>query len=175
MSIEQDYQKRVNTRSDINELMPVIREYASKCNVVAEFGVRSGNSTCAILAGLQDGGGLELHSYDKNKAGCSFDTVKWKFTQADTSTLEGIPYCEMLFIDTLHTAKQVEAELKHAASVSGWILFHDTMLFGDKGEGRDGGYGITHAIYDFLAKEHKNWRVKEHYPHNNGLLVLQRL
>lgn len=173
MSIQQDYEHRCNQRSDINELMPILNGYAQKSNVVVEFGVRTGNSTCAFLAGLPKGG--ELHSFDINKPQCGFDDPRWTFTQADTGKLESIPICTTLFIDTLHTADQVRAELAHADNVQKWILFHDTMLFGDKGEGREGGYGITHAIYEFLARNSKNWRVKEHYPHNNGLLVLERI
>lgn len=165
-----DYKARCKQQSDINELMPVLFNYAKKSSVIVEFGVRSGNSTCAFLAGL-DGSRGKLYSYDIEEPKCKFTDHKWSFSIQDTSKLDEIPNCDLFFIDTLHTADQVTAELKHSGSVKRFILLHDTMLFGDKGEG--GGYGITHAIYCFL-RDNPDWRIKDHLPHNNGLLILER-
>lgn len=174
MSIQKDYESRCAVPSDINELMPVLYDYATQSNVVVEFGVRTGNSTAAFLAGLEKSDGF-LYSYDIKQPQCGFDSGWWEFTQADTGKLDAIPECDTLFIDTLHTAAQVEAELRQAKYVRKWILLHDTMLFGDKGEGQGGGFGITHAIYCFLRDNHGAWRIKDHLPHNNGLLILERL
>lgn len=172
MSIQTDYESRCARVSDINELMPVLYEYAAKAEVVVEFGVRSGNSTAAFLAGVENSQGF-VYSYDIDRPKCSFESGWWEFTQADTSKLDAIPECDLFFIDTLHTCDQVEAELKHARWCKKWIMLHDTVLFGDKGEKSQ--LGITHAIYQFLRDNHDTWKIRQHYHHNNGLLILERI
>ena len=176
MSLKTDYEERCARQSDINQQMPKLYELAQQCDVVCEFGVRTGNSTAALLYGLQPGG--TLHSFDINPTHFTpplpSEGVTWHFHQCDTSAIDEIPWCNMLFIDTLHTSWQVERELKHAGKVKKWIAFHDTMLFGDKGESPGGGHGITHAIYSFLIENDENWRIVYHNPENCGLLVLER-
>lgn len=44
---------------DINEHMPTLRKYASKCGVVAEMGVRSVVATYAFMKGLEESGTAE--------------------------------------------------------------------------------------------------------------------
>lgn len=174
--IERLFQERKAQPSDIWQHMDRLSGLALGCVNVVEFGVRSGNSTVSLLAGLDTYGGT-LHSYDINPAGLEIpkmEKAEWRFTQANTATLEEIPSCDGLFIDTLHTAAQVEAELKHAHSVSDWIAFHDTVLFGTRDEGTNAEIGICHAILEFLAAN-PDWRPSAHYPENCGLLVLRRV
>ena len=161
---------------DIYQHLPTLAHIAQSCESIVEFGVRTGNSTCAFLYGLETGKGGTLHSFDLNATSLNppvLEKTKWKFTQANTAQLADIPECDVLFIDTLHTAEQVNAELRHANRVKRFILLHDTVTFGDFGEGDRNKLGITSAIYDFLA-ENRGWRVVHHYPNNNGLLVLGR-
>lgn len=175
--IEGDFVHRASTPSDINEHLPVLRALAAECGTVVEFGVRTGNSTCALLAGLHDRGREStLISYDKNQPSCQFGRVPrvhWIFQQADTAHLPEIPLCDMLFIDTLHTFSQVKEELRHAGQVGRYLVFHDTVLFGFKDEQPGQGPGIMQAILAFLAWG--KWRVSASYPNNNGLLVLERV
>jgi hypothetical protein len=103
-----------------------------------------------------------------------------------------------MFVDTLHTYDQVKAELERQVN-SVWpkvIAFHDTVLYGDVGDGPmtpDGTppEGINRAIEEFRA-DNPQWRVKyehsyipftnqlrpftvaEHHDHGCGLLVLER-
>jgi hypothetical protein len=176
--IENDYKERMAGRSgshlDINEHLETLSVYASKCRSIVEFGTRTGNSTVALLHGLESQGNGILHSFDINdtpyKPPSDLNAI-WKFTKADTSLLEDIPICDMLFIDTLHTADQVRAELKFAYKCNKYIFLHDTVTFGDKGE--NGQDGITRAIYEFLA-DNTEWRVMQHWSNNNGLLGLVR-
>lgn len=51
LELEQTYQSVVNTPSDINELLPILRQYTENCDVVLEAGVRWVVSTWAFLAG----------------------------------------------------------------------------------------------------------------------------
>lgn len=173
--IENLFNERRAQPSDIWQHMERLKALAIGCIRVAEFGVRSGNSTVSLLAGLDVYGG-ELFSYDINPAGLQIPTMEraaWTFTQANTAELTEIPECDGLFIDTLHTAAQVAAELKHAHRVADWIAFHDTVLFGTRDEDTGAEIGICHPIWEFLAANHE-WRPAAHYPENCGLLVLRR-
>lgn len=174
--IDQLYAERVANRSDINEHMPYLRALAEKCSDVAEFGVRSGNSTVAFLAGLPEGS--NLYSYDLNHP--SFEApevagVTWAFSPCDTGKLTQIPRVDMLFIDTLHTCAQVELELAHTSRVHRWLVFHDTVLFGSADEHPGTGPGIMHAILSWMTTEDgRRWQVADHRSNNCGLLTLER-
>ena len=49
--IVDEYEKKCNTSSDINELLPILKEYAQGCSHVTELGTRGVRSTWALLAG----------------------------------------------------------------------------------------------------------------------------
>ena len=166
--------------SDINQHLPILFTLAQQCQTIVEFGVRSGNSTCAFLAGLSTRPEkTALYSYDiENYIGqiLRYDPPTaqrafWFFSQEDTTKLATIPNCDLLFIDTLHTHNQVVLELRHAPAVSRWIVLHDTELFGIQGE--RGEPGIRSAIRQFLERNH-NWRVLYEYRHNCGLMILEK-
>lgn len=182
MSIEELYATRVGTKSDISEHMDTLRSMAAECLDVVEFGIRSGNSTVAFLAGLGDAASVKrqaytLTSYDITKPEGAFPEpmcVAHIIREADTSKLQEIPECDLLFIDTLHTYEQVKAELEHACRVRRWIVFHDTVLFAWNDEHTGKLPGIDQAIFEFLAAEWQDWHVHSHRPNNCGLLILER-
>lgn len=162
--------------ADILQHMPLLRLLASQCDHVTEFGVRTGNSTVAFLAGLAGRKGV-LHSYDIGPPLFVLPRalpVTWEFNEADTSQLPSIPFTDMLFLDTLHTYDQVRAELVHARQVLKYLVFHDTVLNGEHGEG--GQPGILRAIGEFLESQQPAglWRVMCHMRNSNGLMVLER-
>jgi hypothetical protein len=177
MNIQEEFEHRCSVSSgghaDMRPHMHQLRDLAAECTTACEFGVRSGNSTAAILAGLAKNGGGKLWSFDMNPPQCAFPEtggVQWVFEQANTATLPVIPPCDLLFIDTLHTGPQVAAELQHARSVRRYIAFHDVVMFGWQGEGGD---GILPAIFDFLAEDDQ-WKVHAFFPSTWGMLVLRR-
>jgi hypothetical protein len=176
MNVSNTFEQRSAAPSDIQSHLPALRALAARCSHVTEFGVRKGNSTIAFLAGLADRGGGVLLSYDI--AAARFEPpelppgVEWKFTRADTSQLREIDTTDLLFIDTLHTADQVRAELRHAPRVLDRIVLHDTVLFAGQGE-RDS-LGIAPAIFEFLAAHPSEWCVESHSSNSCGLLVLAR-
>ena len=184
MHLNDLYAQRAATPSDISEHMPVLRALASECGHVTEFGTRHGNSTVALLAGLADGAGLEgtLVSYDIDP-GCAHaiphgteGLPNWQFHGlADTGQLVVIEETDMLFIDTLHDAAHVARELVHAISVRRFLVFHDTVTFGVADETTGQPPGILQPIWEFLASHEgaRYWRVRDHFPNNNGLLVLE--
>lgn len=180
MTIEEIYQQKRNTPSDINCLLEYLKEYAGKCDFITEFGVRDPTSTYAFLA-----------AYPKRLT--SYDIIKhenvWKAERYDNfefilgSTLEvEIEETDMLFIDTHHTAQQVANELAlHADKVRKYIGFHDWFTFRNRDESayKDQpqevygiGPGIGVAIDDFLAKG--TFRKVFETDINNGLLIIER-
>lgn len=167
------YEQLVNTPSDINEHLELLRNLALTHENVVEFGVRYGTSTVALLAGRP----RRLTSYDiriqVDRA--MFEEVvdpRTTFQLYEADTLEvNIPECDFLFIDTLHTGAQVSAELfRHAPQVHKTIALHDTVTFGQVGE--DGGPGLMLGLENFLA-DNVAWKVFKHYENNNGLMILK--
>lgn len=162
---------------DISEHMDTLKNYAEKSNIVVEMGVRTGNSTVALLLGRPQ----KLISYDiaisaqakgveamaKNE-GINFELIEANVLDVD------IPECDLLFIDTLHTSEQLWKELtRHADKAKKWIIMHDTETFGVNGE-IPGTQGLLYALHDYLDKN-KHWKIKEQFKNNNGLTVLERL
>lgn len=161
--------------SDMQPHLRQLRALAAQCNHCTEFGVRTGNSTVALLAGLKDRGGGFLRSYDVNDPHNDFPHISYvdhKFTKADTSKLQEIEPTDLLFIDTVHNAAQVRAELAHARQVRQFIVFHDVIEWGWRPE--NGAEGILPAIFEFLAQQACFWHVFDLYPSRWGMLVLRR-
>lgn len=133
-------------------------------------------STAAILAGRPK---LTV-SYDLNESpharnlgtAAKKEGLNYEFYIGDSTKIE-IPECDLLFIDTKHTADHCYTELqKHHKKVRKWIAFHDTEIFGDKGE--DGSPGLRHAIARFLD-ENPEWFTIKHYPNNHGFTVISKV
>lgn len=169
--------------SDIYKHIPKLREYAEKCETVTEFGVRWVVSTWAFIAAKPK----KLRCYDIIKD-IEVDRAQRvaiengvDFTFVLGSTLEvDIEETDLLFIDTLHTYKQLNGELaRHADKVKRFILLHDTIVYARHGMGPEHGgdtepKGLQDALDEFLA-QHKEWRVAAEYKYNNGLTALERV
>jgi hypothetical protein len=180
---------------DINEHLPTLKEYSSKCEVVTEMGTRFAISTLALILGKPK----KVKSIDLNyhffkpyenetnefAKNCNCD---FEFILGDVLSIE-IDETDLLFIDTLHTYNQLSKELdKHEIKVKKWIILHDTVTFGytDEDFYQNGQIspkisnekvikrGLYTAMMDFLDRN-KNWVIKEHYTNNNGLTVLERV
>lgn len=169
-----EFVKACETVSDINEHLPLLYSLAMECNSVIEMGVRTGMSTRAFMLSsaklrsydieLNDGV-MQLFTHAK-QVGKDVEYIK-----ADTLNLE-IDECDMLFIDTLHTYKQLSEELKiHGNKAKKYLIFHDTWYFGARGE--HGDIGLLAAIIQFMI-ENPHWKFKIHRVNNNGLTVLER-
>lgn len=162
-------QLAADTTCDIGEHLETLKSYSAKCDRVVEFGVRTGNSTLALLAGQP----VTLISYDIEPfTGENFELImnaednftEFYFEQASTLDIT-IEECDMLFIDTEHTYKQLRAELeKHGNKASKFIIFHDTVAFG---------YELLPAINEFI-EENPHWYIAANYYNNNGLMILER-
>lgn len=178
--IKEKYYELCNTKSDINEHLPTLLKYASKCDHITEFGVRDIVSTYALLLGMPS----KMISYDINQ--CPVDKlndiyhsvegfIDFQFKIGNTLEVE-IEETNLLFIDTLHNYNQLSEELKlHGNKANKYIIFHDTTSYEWYGESYDGipRKGIWPAIEEFLAKNN-HWKIEERFKNNNGLTVLSR-
>lgn len=186
MNIEQLNQlieKLSNTPSDINEHLKTLSVYASKSESIIEFGVRGIVSTWSLLLGQPK----IMKSYDivhPSKHASNIDDVyqtannigvDYEFILGNTLEVN-IPECDLLFIDTIHRYSQLKQELeKHHTKVKKYIIFHDTVSFGDIDEFPEDPHsakqGLLLAINEFLDQNNK-WYILENFKNNNGLMIL---
>jgi hypothetical protein len=185
----------------------VLRELAAGKRVL-ELGVCFGMSTAILLSARPSRMvSVDIRPFVLREsfaaAACEID-AHWLFVQCDSRSPNIPPDWELMhdvefmFVDTLHTYDQVRAELSQhvGPEYPKVIAFHDTVLYGDVGDGPmnpDGipSEGINRAIEEFRA-DNPEWRVKyehsyipftkqlrpftvaEHHDHGCGLLVLER-
>ena len=178
LNLEEKYKELCNTPSDINEHLPKLREIGEKVSHITEFGVRGGVSTTSLLASNPK----KLICYDMNPIPNSLyelaeqTDVDFRFIQ--TNVLHTyIEPTEFLFIDTLHTYEQLSQELYlHSSKVSKYIAFHDTELFGLRGENYEGKFveGLRKAINEFL-QVNPQWKQVYQTSINNGLTIIEKL
>lgn len=163
-----------NTKSDINEHLPTLRDLASECESVVEMGVRYCVSTWAFIEGLKPNTALvsidikHPSKYNGDLAAvekaCKNKGITFKFYEASTLEID-IPEVDMLFIDTDHTYAQLKGELtRHGNKAKKYLVFHDTVSCETE---------LMPAIEEFM-KENKKWKIKAHYTNCNGVLVLER-
>lgn len=179
---------------DINEHLPLLRNYASECEHVTELGTRFAISTLGFLIGKPKKVttiDINYHFYKPFKEEverfAKECNVEFQFIEGDVLKID-INETDLLFIDTLHTYNQLSRELKkHKDKVRKWIILHDTTTFGytDEEFYKNGNIseeiaaqeitkrGLAPALEEFLM-QNKEWTVKEVFTNNNGLTVLQK-
>ncbi len=174
--LDHEYEKACQVPSDINEHLPKLRQLAEEVDHVTEFGVRWVCSSWGLAAARPQ----KLICYDVAKhpqvdfflGVCAAASVDVEFRLENTLQAEIEP-TDMLLLDTLHTYDQVDAELeRHADLVSKYLVFHDIVSFGLRGEDPHC-QGILPAILGFM-KRNPEWKVDYLTSENNGLLVLKR-
>jgi cephalosporin hydroxylase len=173
--VEHEYKLCLNSPTDINEHLPILREYASKCNHITELGTRFGNSTLAFMVVrpkkfvTYDVAYNEKIDYLKKIA--IDNDINFHFREENPQEIEET---DLLLIDTDHHVDQCSKELKlHADKVRKYLIFHDVVSFWEKGQGYESGGGLRYAIEPFMA-EHPEWKQVYRAENNNGLLILER-
>lgn len=139
MTIEERYRWACDTPSDISALIPVLRKYGEQCQHVTEFGVRNCVSLSAWLAArpkkivCYDVGYYPALVQIENLAlGAG---IEFRFHCESTANSK-IHKTDLLFVDTVHNAFQLSAELKeNHYAVQKFMIFHDTDTYGIYGEG----------------------------------------
>ncbi len=178
MTLEEQYQINCETPSDINELIPILKEYYDKCDSICEFGVRG----CVSLSAALVSKAKKVTAYDiMDVAVLKCD----KLTFIKGSTLEvEIEPVDFLWIDTFHSAWQLKQELElHADKALKYLGFHDVFTFYENAEpsfdpalntieGIE--KGLKYAIEPFL-ENNPQWKECYRTDRNNGLLILERI
>lgn len=185
-----------DTYSDIYQHIETLKQYAKKCNSVAEFGVRSCVSTWAFVKALSENKNKKLIGVDLNHHPnirevfeiCKANQIEYKFIQSNSNKVD-LEEVDLLFIDTWHVYAHLKEELKHHFKVRKYIILHDTTVDAEWGEtirekmnaeqqAKQTGYkledikkGLWPAIVEFL-QENKEWKLIKRYHHNNGLTIL---
>lgn len=178
--IEEEYIQVCKSKTDINEHLPTLRKYADECDHITELGTRYGNSTIAFMA-AQMNQKKRLITYDV----AHNPKIDFLITLGEKNELDfvfklenpqEIEETDLLFIDTDHHVEQCSKELAlHHSKVRKYMIFHDTTTFWENGQGHDsGGGGLRYAIEPFL-ESHPEWKIKERFTNNNGLLILQNV
>ena len=178
--IKQHLPNRKRSPRAIRWCLPILKKYASMCDHITEMGVEYGHSTIALLSGYPK----KMISYDIERQKTIIEIellaaqsgIDYKFILGDSLKVNIEP-TDLLFIDTLHTYRQLYSELnRHSNNVKNFILMHDTRIYGERDHVEGIGNatskaGLMTAIKDFLL-QNKNWRMKEATRESNGLVVL---
>ncbi len=171
-TIEELYEQVRNTKWSLNEHMPRLRELAAECRHITEFS-HTRESLIALAAAVASNGG-ELVSYntDRNAAVVRLLTPQIGLSALDSPDVAAIEPTDLLFLDTKHTYSRLGEELaKFAPRVDRYLVLHDTVLHGVRGE--DGGPGLLAAVKEFLDANPR-WFVASHAANQYGLTVLAR-
>ena len=202
-NIKQMYEELVITPSDINEHLPILKNYAKNCQHITEMGVRSVVSTYALVsANPRKIICIDLHhpkewdniwkSYGRNNMPsganrivdienyCRDNNIYFSFVVGDTTHIQ-IEETDLLFMDTLHSYTQLKTELSlHSHKVKKYIILHDTesYKYTDEDSGRIGTnskdkIGLLPALEEFL-ESNSNWKIHEIFVNCNGLTVLKK-
>jgi hypothetical protein len=181
-ALERRFQAAVAAQSDIAEHLPLLRRLADECEHVTELGLRWANgSTLAFLAAQPS----VVISWDISPRAIISQPVADLVVECEESRTSFQPrvgssldvileLTDLLFIDTYHVHRQLEAELtRHGERARKYLIFHDTATFGRVGE--DGTTpGLRAAIQDFQMNHFPLWRVHTDTDACNGLIVLVR-
>jgi hypothetical protein len=193
--LENKFNQLCLSPSDINEHLPVIRDCAKECETIIELGVRVPISTFALMMGKPKkltsvdllhpnhfpGGDYELKlAYEYAKQ----ENIDFSFVLNDSISYS-FDKCDLLFIDTWHTYRQLVSELIiHQQKVTKYIILHDTTTYAVEDEANwarspepnfEGEIkkGLWTAVEDFLL-HFPDWELHKRYTNNNGLSILKR-
>jgi predicted O-methyltransferase YrrM len=130
------YQERLNVWSDIQGHLQFMHDLVvdEKAEDVVELGVRDGNSTAALMAGIAETGG-HLWSVDTvpvTPHPAWANSLQWTFicgNDLEVVNSDWMPLdIDICFIDTVHWYQHTLAELVAYGPRSKIILLHDTEL-----------------------------------------------
>ena len=202
MDVYNKFIRLCQTPSDINEHLPTLSIYASKCESILELGVRGCVSSWAFTNGLLHNEGSKKSLYLNDISECNIEELKYalsgtgielRYKWINDLQLELDENVDMTFIDTWHVYGQLKRELDKFSKVTNkYIILHDTTLDEVYGETIRNGWnphlqsletgipvseitcGLGKAVDEFLEKNN-NWKLKQKFTNNNGLTVLERL
>ena len=126
MSAKAAYQYNLRNWSDIQAHLP--RLYEAAKGECLEIGVRSGVSTSALLAGLEEHGG-HLYSLDINDCPVFAGHPQWTFIRGNSVIADltpNIPKFDLVFVDGDHTRFGAQMDLDTYGRKGTVVMVHDT-------------------------------------------------
>jgi hypothetical protein len=175
VTLEELFAKACASGSPMAYHLPWLRSIAQQARVVVELGTGDGVSTTALLAAAP----LSLRTVDIKACPAQSDLeplaertmVEWIVASSlDVEPIE----CDLLFIDTEHTGKQVFEELtRHGPLVRRWIALHDTEGFA-WWDNDSRAPGLWPGIWRWL-RDHPEWRIAYMIRESWGMTLLERL
>jgi hypothetical protein len=200
--VKQKYTYLCNIRTDINEHLPTLYNYATKCESIIELGVRGCISSWAFIFGLLNNNSSTKKLLLNDISPCNINELLYvtqnlnvdvKYEWINDLELEVKENVDLTFIDTWHIYGQLKRELnKYSLITNKYIIMHDTTVDEIDGETIRCGYdlneqlktsgftveeincGLGKAIDEFL-NNNPNWRLLEKYTNNNGLTILEKI
>ena len=191
-----------NTTSDINEHLPTLYEYATKCESIIELGVRKCASTWSLIYGLLNNNSDKKSILVNDILECDINellhatkdlNIVVKYEWINDLELNIDNNVDLTFIDTWHIYGQLKRELNKFSEITNkYIIMHDTTVDAIEGEtlrfsldaeaqSKESGIpveeikcGLWRAIEEFL-ENNQNWKLRERYHNNNGLTILERI
>ena len=137
-----------------------IRKYLNG-GIYRELGVHQGaTSACACLAGAKSVTGVDITAKLILPFVPLFDPYDFSFIESSSHSPHTVGECDVLLIDSKHTAGHLKQELKlHAPSARKHIIMHDT-------------YSIK-SLHK-VATQLEGWEIEEYFQENVGYTVLSR-
>jgi predicted O-methyltransferase YrrM len=177
------YRERLAIWSDIQDHLEYLHDavLAYEEPVVIELGVRSGNSTAALLSACEETGG-RLWSADINPptVPSEFFAGPWELAMGDSvspAVLDWMPeQCDVLFVDTSHTVEQTLAELNAympRVKPGGIALFHDTQWEYPNISLPETGGPVTEGLHRWCAATGITWTNRQSAFGYYGLGIIQ--
>jgi hypothetical protein len=163
--IERIYEWALTTKRDCISHLPTIRKLASQCGVVVSL-VKRREWDVAVLAGKP----AKYHSHNAEQDPL-LDRLSGYTTRDVSDSLVAPPMdCDLLIIDTVHSAERLRAELdRWVPAVRRWIAIRGTKAFGEQAE-KGNGPGLDLAIQELV--DETSWRRVYYEPTQYGLTVL---
>lgn len=204
IDIDAHLEQLSRSESDINQHLYTIKEYAKRCESITELGTRSAVSTVALVAArpktLRCHDLLRHENVNVIEAAAKSLGIDFQFFEENDLYSKNIVESDMIFIDTMHTYKQLAMELflfGHKAKK--YLVFHDVFYFGRRDQpcfaahefqldgnlefpnqalnefyrGLGDDQGLMPAIERFLTSN-PEWKIIDLNVFNNGLMVLGR-
>jgi hypothetical protein len=192
---KQQFNTLCNTTSDINEHLPTLYSYATRCETIFETGVRGVVSSWALAHGLLNNTSSKKYLLLNDIMPCDVASLiessrntdlqiecEWK----NNLDIQLKHRFDMMFIDTWHSYAQLKRELKKfAKQINKFIIMHDTTIYANRGEPlyvnnvtwpqEEITKGLWPAIEEFLHENSNEWSMLARYINNNGLTVLKRI
>lgn len=196
------YNELCSKRSDINEHLPTLYDYATKCSSIFETGVRGVISSWSFVYGLANNNlnekklfmnDIEICDNKKLTEMANMVGVSVEHEWINNLHINMTQNYDLIFIDTWHVYGQLKRELnKFAPFANKYIVLHDTTVDGIRGEtvrlkwdaveqSKQSGIpvdeinkGLWPAVEEFLLNN-KDWALEKRYTNNNGLTILKKI